>query len=249
MTRGKRVACSTRVDATAGSKRMMILPGPHLAAAAAAVSVSASISRRDAIASSIAAASSARNRTVVPASLAAGFICENANGQFLSSVAAANYRFLYRGLSDAQVSTCGQRGAVVVGDGAYDLLDPETYGSEAAAAYFKHLDEEMDARRLGLRPSNSHLATTSPADASTWGPAASVWPLGPDASFAWFEDDRLFWPVGTRGRTLVTDDSSSLSLALCVDGREVMFRSDGGYLAVPSHLDHRLRQQLISMTR
>ena len=248
MTRGKRVACSTRVDATAGSKRMMILPGPHLAAAAAAVTVSASISRRDAIASSIAAASSARNRTVVPASLAAGFICENANGQFLSSVAAANYRFLYRGLSAEQMSS-GGHDAVVVGDGAYDLLDPETYGSDAAAAYFRELDDEMDARRLGLRPSNSHLATTCPADASTWGPAASVWPLGPDASFAWFEDDRLFWPVGTRGRTLVTDDSSSLSFALCVDGREVMFRSDGGYLAVPSHLDHRLRQQLISMTR
>ena len=231
------------------AKRMMILPGPHLAAAAAAASVSASISRRDAIASSIAAASSVHgSRTVVPATRVADFICEYSNGQFLSSVAAANYRFLYRGLSAEQMSS-GGHDAVVVGDGAYDLLDPETYGSDAAAAYFRELDDEMDARRLGLRPSNSHLATTCPADASTWGPAASVWPLGPDASFAWFEEDRLFWPVGTGERTLVTDDSSSLSVALCVDGHEVMLRSDGGYLAVPSHLDHQLRQQLISMTR
>ena len=227
----------------------MILSGPQLVAAAAAASVP--VSRRDAIAAGVAAASSARvgsDRRAVPPSRAAGFIYENADGQFLSSVAAANYRFLYRGLSAAQISAGGD-GAVVVDDDPYDLLDPGTYNSKAAADYFRDLDDEMGARRLGLRPGNSHLATTSASDASSWGPAASIWPLGSDVSFAWFDDDRLFWPVETRERTLVTDASSSLSAALCIDGCEVMFRSDGGYLAVPSHLDHQLRQQLISMTK
>ena len=150
--------------------------------------------------------------------------------------------------------------AAVVEDEPYDLLDPETYQSTEAAAYFQSLEEEMTARRMSLKPSNSHLGTTSRKEAATWGTAASIWPLGQkEIGYAWLEEGGLFWPIdernnGTKRRKIVEAnirnnygvDNRGLANALQVEN-EIMFRADSGFLAVPAELDDELRSRLMEI--
>ena len=184
----------------------------------------------------------------------ASYICKNCNSDFLSSVIRSKYRFLYRGLSpdesEAVTSTSNDLAAIIINDEPFDLLDSRTYNSMDSVTYFESLEYEMNAMEIPLKPSNSHIATTNPKDASRWGKAASIWPLGEKGvEFAWIEDGGLFWP-GRTGRSVITSNTkvegmySGISTALQVDSSEIMFRADNGFIAVPAELDQELRSYL-----
>ena len=184
----------------------------------------------------------------------ASYICKNCNTGFLSSVIRSKYRFLYRGLSpdesEAVTSNSNNLAAIIIHDEPFDLLDSRTYNSMDSVTYFESLEYEMNAMEIPLKPSNSHIATTNPKDASRWGKAASIWPLGEKGvEFAWIEDGGLFWP-GRKGRSVITSNMASegmysgISTALQVDSSEIMFRADNGFIAVPAELDQELRSYL-----
>ena len=182
------------------------------------------------------------------------YICKYCNTDFLSSVTRSKYKFLYRGLSpdesEAVMTSSNDLAAIIIHSEPFDLLDPRTYNSTDSVTYFETL--EHDTMEMPLKPSNSHIATTNPKDASLWGKAASIWPLGEKGvEFAWIEDGGLFWP-GRMGRSVITSITkvagegkySGISSALQVDSREIMFRADNGFIAVPVELDPELRSYL-----
>ncbi len=176
------------------------------------------------------------------------YIKKNTNQNFLRSVMESDYNFLYRGLSpnaNKQLVTENNR-ALLIKDEPFDLLDVETYGSDEAATYFQSLEVQMNANRLSIRPSNSHIGSTCPVEAAKWGTAVSIWPLGEQGvQFAWLEKGGLFWPVtSSRSRAISHSDGSGLSEALRGDAWEIMFRADNGFLAVPAALDDELKQIL-----
>lgn len=186
----------------------------------------------------------------------ASYICKYCNTDFLSSVTRSKYKFLYRGLSpgesEAVTSISNDLAAIVIYDEPFDLLDRRTYNSIDSITYFESLEHEMNTMEMPLKPSNSHIATTNPKDASLWGKAASIWPLGEKGvEFAWIEDEGLFWP-GRTGRSVITSivkvvgegKYSGISTALQVDSSEIMFRADNGFIAVPAELDQELRSYL-----
>lgn len=178
----------------------------------------------------------------------AQYIKKNTNQNFLRSVMESDYNFLYRGLSpnaNKQLVTENKR-ALVITDEPFDLLDVETYGSDEAATYFQSLEVQMNANRLSIMPSNSHIGSTCPIEAAKWGTAVSIWPLGEQGvQFAWLEKGGLFWPVtSSRSRAISHSDGSGLSEALRGDAWEIMFRADNGFLAVPAALDDELKQIL-----
>ena len=186
----------------------------------------------------------------------ASYICKYCNTDFLSSVTRSKYKFLYRGLSpdesEAVMTSSNDLAAIIIHSEPFDLLDPRTYNSTDSVTYFETLEHDMNAMAMPLKPSNSHIATTNPKDASLWGKAASIWPLGEKGvEFAWIEDGGLFWP-GRMGRSVITSITkvagegkySGKSSALQVDSREIMFRADNGFIAVPVELDPELRSYL-----
>lgn len=185
----------------------------------------------------------------------ASYVCKHCNTDFLSSVTRSKYKFLYRGLSpdesEAGMSS-NDLAAIIIHSEPFDLLDPRTYNSTDSFTYFETLEHDMNAMEMPLKPSNSHIATTNPKDASLWGKAASIWPLGEKGvEFAWIEDGGLFWP-GRTGRSVITSITkvagegkySGISSALQVDSSEIMFRADNGFIAVPVELDPELRSYL-----
>jgi len=197
--------------------------------------------------------------------LLAQYIRNHCNRHFLSSVINSGYKFLYRGLSPYQSDVMLQSNSINSGTAVIkitgepcDLLDSETYQSDDAAKYFQSLEEQMKARGLNIRPSNGHLATTCPKEASRWGDAASIWPLGErNVDFAWLENGGVFWPIpeGRNEQVVVTSSFSmngfdngrqgyKLDDALKGDAWEIMFRADNGFLAVPAGLDAELKQNL-----
>ncbi len=195
------------------------------------------------------------------------YIRNHCNHYFVSSVIDSGCNFIYRGLSPKQSNAMLQTKninngipVIKVTDEPFDLLDPETYQSKNAAKYFQHLEEEMIARGMNIKPSNGHLATTCPKEASRWGDAASIWPLGErNVEFAWLENGGVFWPIPEGGNEQSVMPSSSiissvddgrqgfkLETALKGDAWEIMFRADDGFLAVPVDLDAALKQNLHS---
>jgi hypothetical protein len=62
-----------------------------------------------------------------------------------------------------------------------DLLSPTTYGCSQAVEYFQAF--EGCCTHL-VRPSTSHIATTSLQGAALWGRPVSVWPLGKSFAYA-----------------------------------------------------------------
>lgn len=193
----------------------------------------------------------------------AQYIHRFCNSEFLSSVIKSRCNYLYRGLSPNESEAVAYNNglaAIIVKDEPHDLLNPDTYQSNEAASYFLSLEKDMTAKRISIKPSNSHLGTTCPKDAAQWGTAASIWPLGEKGvDFAWLEDGGIFWPI-KRGnhikkRLIVTSstncgdsrESKELSEALQGDAWEVMFRADNGFLAVPAELDDELRKCLMEM--
>jgi len=150
----------------------------------------------------------------------------------------------------------------MVKDEQHDLLGPDTYQSSGAASYFRSLEKDMIANGLSVKPSNGHIATTCPVEASRWGTAVSIWPMGEKGvDFAWLEDGGMFWPINGGGRrksrsvvtpsTSLSDigDKGELSQALRGDTWDVMFRADNGFLAVSAGLDKELRTYLMKMEK
>lgn len=185
------------------------------------------------------------------------YIHKLCNSIFLSSVIESDYNFLYRGLSSDEseaIAYNNHLSAIVITDEPYDLLDPDTYNSIEAVAYFRGLENEMVAHEMPLKPSNSHLATTCPKAVAQWGRAASIWPLGEKGvEFAWMADGGLFWNSDERGfrrkkKNIVVYDGKSSGLSIALQGeREIMFRADNGFIAVPAELDDELRALLREM--
>ncbi len=185
----------------------------------------------------------------------AQYINKYANQHFLRAVIESDFNFLYRGLSpDANRQLVDKnRSGLVITDEPFDLLDVETYGSNAAASYFQSLEVQMNANGLSIRPSNSHMGSTCPLEAAKWGTAASIWPLGErNVQFAWMERGGLFWPMpkSSKSRAIGHSDGTNrnddrrLSDALRGDAWEIMFRADNGFLAVPAAVDDELKQIL-----
>ena len=191
----------------------------------------------------------------------ARFINDFCNTKYLSSVRRSRYNFLYRGLlldERQAVTYINQLAAIIIKEEPFDLLDSDTYNSIESVEYFQNLEDEMTAMRMPLKPSNSHIGTTNPIDASRWGKAASIWPLGErGVDFAWPEDGGLFWPIRggkrnnqERGNVItssakVTGDGECDGLSEALRGdTEIMFRADNGFVAVPAELDKELREYL-----
>ena len=176
---------------------------------------------------------------------AVDLIGTSCNKRFLYSVVASNYNFLYHGL-DPQEAT---EPSIMISKQC-DLLNPETYDSDEAAAYFAQLDSRM-ARELKspVRPSNGHLATTCPKAAGEWGVAASIWPIGEvNVHFAWFADGGLFWPRPEgASQDIIVDgrDCGQMSLedALVGDSWEVLFQTEK-FVAIPVKFEDELRKEL-----
>eukprot|EP00752_Nemacystus_decipiens_P002827 g2635.t1 len=126
-----------------------------------------------------------------------------AHGQPLLEAVRHSGRFLYRG------ETLSKRGGAEGGGSRAvietpDLLDEETYGSAAAAEYFRAVDVAID-KEFGAfaRPSNAHIMVSSKEAAAAWGTACSVWPLGDSLDYTWLENCSEWWDPGweRRGRT------------------------------------------------
>lgn len=62
-----------------------------------------------------------------------------------------------------------------------DLLSPQTYGCSRAMEYFQALEE---CSSHIVRPSTSHIASSSLQDASLWGNPVSIWPIGTSFFYA-----------------------------------------------------------------
>lgn len=176
---------------------------------------------------------------------AVDLIGASCNKRFLYSVVASDYNFLYHGLDPQEAAAPS-----VMVSKPCDLLNPDTYGSNEAAAYFAQLDERM-AKELNspVRPSNGHLATTCPKAAGEWGVAASIWPIGDDdVHFAWFADGGLFWPRPEgASQDIIVDgrDCGKLSLedALVGDNWEVLFQTNK-FVSVPIKFEGEFRKEL-----
>lgn len=187
-------------------------------------------------------------------------IADSCDRRFLREVVAADYRLLYRGTT---ITDGASASAVVVKDEPSDLLSPSTYAhdgstGDAAAAFFAALDERM--RDVPVRPSNGHLGTTNAAAARRWGGAAcSVWPLTSSSSssskdradsayFAWPRTGGDFWTDGAENNAatfeVIVDGvdcrAESLEDALRGPSNEILFRADGGWLAVPETMSENL---------
>ena len=186
----------------------------------------------------------------------AEYIIKECNSDFLRNVVKSNYNFLYRGLSPEQskaVSGGNEPRAILLKNEPFDLLNPSTYESNEAAAYFQRLEDDMIAKGINIKPSNSHMGTTCPKEASKWGQAASVWPLGEQGvEFAWIEEGGYFWPSNNKKQTIVTTSSikqsqnerDALDIVLQGDTWDIMFRADNGFLVVPAAVDDGLKRYL-----
>jgi len=167
---------------------------------------------------------------------------------FLHAVVASDYRFLYRGVDPA---LAGISPSPTVRTEPCDLLDPSTYGSEEAAKYFSRLDDAMQRRGSPVLPRNGHLATTSAEEAARWGQAASVWPLGEGAHFAWYADGGTFWPDhrndGAGAADVIVDgvDCGRMNLVDALEGEscEILFHANR-FLTVPASMEEDLREKL-----
>lgn len=176
---------------------------------------------------------------------AVDLIGTSCNKRFLYNVVASDYNFLYHGLDPQEAAAPS-----IMVSKPCDLLNPETYGSEEAAAYFARLDKRMAGElKSPVRPSNGHLATTCPKAAGDWGVAASIWPIGEDnVHFAWYADGGLFWPRPEgASQDIIVDgrDCGKMSLedALSGDNWEVLFRADK-FVAIPVKFEEDLRKEL-----
>ncbi|KAL3804355.1 hypothetical protein HJC23_011283 [Cyclotella cryptica] len=179
------------------------------------------------------------------------YIIQNCNRGYFQSVKSSGFNFLYRGLSAGEEQIMSHQKnlnnrAIIILNEPYDLLDPKTYNSNEAALYFQSLEDKLSAWGSSIKPSNAHIATTCPSEASKWGSAVSIWPFGEsDVDFLWLKDGGVFWPSPNqtvKAQPLKRSTNGiGLERALQGDAWEIMFRADTGFLVVPVELDDELR--------
>jgi hypothetical protein len=180
------------------------------------------------------------------------FIC-NYTPQVFRLAVAATWCFLYRG----ETTIASHHGATVL-DPEPDLLLPGTYDDPSALAYFQCLEQRLQHRGSTARPSTGHIATSDVSQASQWGQAVSVWPLGDSMSYVWPRRNEVFFPTTRKyncpGDDLAIDQDLSLALNL---GHEILFKSKfqgtdslpavltgprtSAFLAIPVSFDATLR--------
>lgn len=151
-----------------------------------------------------------------------------------------------------------------------DLLLPETYVDPKAVTYFDCLEARLSSSmsqatlnplqssnpQLIAKPSNGHIGTADPQQASQWGRIVSVWPLGDRLSYVWPRDRTEFFPKSVRSCQndfLITNQDLARALQR---NREVLFCSwfrkstdvssqlISSFLVVPAEYDSALRKAL-----
>jgi len=162
--------------------------------------------------------------------------------RYLHAVASLGYEnFIFRGIPSAEETVATVRIE------PFDLFDPNTYGSVQAVSYFQDLEAKM--KDLPIHPSNGHLATTNVNTASEWGgTAASIWPLGLDVHYSWFQEGGLFWPRNDIDGIVVDGiDCGMVSLedALLSPETEILFCANK-FLAVPIEMQSQVVSKLKS---
>ena len=142
---------------------------------------------------------------------------------FLQAVSKTG-RFLYRGESSIKTFK--------VLAPQPDLLIPGTYDDSTALDYFQCLENRLKEREINAIPSKGHIATSDVKDASQWGEAVSIWPLGASFSFVWPKEGKFLFPPSTPcpDDELVINHDLETALRL---GHEVLFASS---LDVPKRL-------------
>lgn len=140
-----------------------------------------------------------------------------------------------------------------------DLLLPDTYNDPDALAYFQCLERRLCASKTEARPSTGHIATSDVSEASQWGDAVSVWPLGTSISYVWPKQNKCFSPSaeGCPKDELVINQELEMALAL---GHEVLFscsfddgrmpsmvpgRSQSAFLAVSARYEKELMDAIM----
>ncbi|KAL3767804.1 hypothetical protein ACHAWO_005214 [Cyclotella atomus] len=174
------------------------------------------------------------------------YINHSCNRRFLQSVRSSCYNFLYRGTEINASSRDTEVSAFIIKD-TYDLLDPNTYQSTDAVAYFQRLEDKLSLSGYNVKPSNGHLATTCQKDAAKWGRPMSIWPIGDTGvDFIWLASGGVFWPLSDPSKELeiASEPLQRLDKALQGDAWEIMFRADNGVLAVPAEFDEEMRYLL-----
>ncbi|CAB9507038.1 expressed unknown protein [Seminavis robusta] len=142
-------------------------------------------------------------------------ICNYTPKAFRLAVATAGC-FLYRGENIPD--------RVTLLDPEPDLLVPGTYDDPAAPEYFRCLETRLKRSKTRALPSTGHIATSDEAEASQWGEAVSVWPLGDTLSYVWPRQDIVFFPCTTKCPLdeIVIDRELIVALQ---QGHEVLFAS------------------------
>lgn len=177
--------------------------------------------------------------------LCSNLICNYTPLAFRTAVAATE-KFLYRGEGDdiAQPTILAP---------PPDLLLPGTYVDPAALYYFQCLEQRLiedntntndtyngRPRRINrnnncARPSLGHIATSDRKEASQWGQAVTIWPMGESLSFVYPLKRKVFFPYASTTTTTATtkecrsEDELAMNhdLAFALEqGHEVMFASE-----------------------
>jgi len=174
------------------------------------------ISRRALVsaAASLAMAMRGDDKLLSSKSSISDFICSYAPLEYRLAVAATG-KFLYRGEDAVSAPN------ILAPDP--DLLLPGTYDDEGAIDYFQCLEKRLSTI-TDARPSLGHIATSDQSEASQWGEAVSVWPLGDKFSYVWPEKERLFFPTESKCESGDFAINRDLEGALEL-GHEVLFSS------------------------
>jgi hypothetical protein len=152
--------------------------------------------------------------------------------RFLHAVVASDYQLMYRGLSSTKRQGISTRN------------EPET-ALESDAQVFSSIETILQDRPLA--PSNSRMAVSNPEAAKRWGTqVVSVWPLGENVHFAWLEQGSAFSNAGANPKIIVDGvDCGRMSLEDALESnKEIMFRAESGYLAVPLSMEKELVAKL-----
>ena len=205
--------------------------------------------------------------SIIPLSIdeALSVIKDDCPSIFLDAVKSSGCRFLYRGEDmNAHGSLANGTREDKSSKTSYDctwmnpqpdLLTPGTYDDVEALTYFEKLEKYLteisqSSMRKLAKPSNAHIGTPNIMEASKWGQAVSVWPVGNDFSFCYPRSRKEFFDHSVMKMDLYYNDDIVVNFDLSIalkDDREIMFatRSESGstsaFVAIPSEYDDLIR--------
>jgi hypothetical protein len=171
--------------------------------------------------------------------------------RFLHAVVASDYQLMYRGLPSST-----KKQGITTRNEPETALESSSSSSETADASAVLASIETILQDRPLQPSNSKLAVSNPETAKQWGSqVVSVWPLGENVHFAWPEEGTAFSQVQvlddkddtTTTRKIIVDgvDCGRMSLEDALESnKEILFRAESGYLAVPLSMEKELVSKL-----